>query len=104
MKADPLSAARTSPLPPTLLVRTRVADPSLRNARAAIIAFTGYIERALLRNIRPTLSPIGYQRLPQPPPHPPPQRLPPRRSLIITRSTTAPMVAFMIAATIPEPR
>ncbi len=46
----------------------------------------------------------GYQRRAQRPPHPPPQRPPPPTSLIINRSISAPIVALMIAAIMPEPR
>ena len=43
---------------------------------------------------------IGYQRLLQLPRHP----APPRTSLMISNSISAPMVALMIAAIMPEPR
>jgi hypothetical protein len=43
---------------------------------------------------------VGYQRLLQPPRHPPP----PRTSLMISNIISAPMVALMIAAIMPEPR
>jgi hypothetical protein len=42
---------------------------------------------------------ISYQRLPQP--QPPLKRPPPRTSLMTRRSISAPIVALMIAATIP---
>ena len=46
------------------------------------------------------LQAAGYQRLPHLPRHPPP----PRTSLMISNSISAPMVALMIAAIMPEPR
>ena len=50
------------------------------------------------------LTATGYQFLRQPPPQLPPQLLPPRTSLIISKSSRAPIVALMIAATMPTPR
>src|ERR1700730_18446866 len=43
---------------------------------------------------------VGYQRLLHPPRHPPP----PRTSLMISNNISAPMVALIIAAIMPEPR
>jgi hypothetical protein len=52
--------------------------------------------------IRSRLPMICYQRLPQL--QPPPKRPLPRTSLMTSRSISAPIVALMIAATIPMPR
>ena len=47
---------------------------------------------------------VPYQRLPQLLPQPPRHPPPPRTSLMMSNSISAPMVALMIAAIMPEPR
>jgi hypothetical protein len=74
------------------------ADPW---ALSPVGAFHVYFSKN--RRARAMLDAIVYQRLPQFPPQLPRHPPPPRTSLMISSSISAPMVALMIAATMPEP-
>jgi hypothetical protein len=75
-------------------------QPELLNRAGDTADYTSVDDPTVSRPNR--LLEISYQRLPQP--RPPPKRPPPRTSVTMNKRTTAPIVALMIAATIPTPR
>jgi hypothetical protein len=84
-------------------VRRAAAEPDARGAHATRSSPVG--RRCILGNQHAfDADGTGYQFLRHPPPHPPPQLPEPRTSRMISNNNSAPIVALMIAATMPTPR